>query len=797
MFSEIRYVIRSLLRRKGFALVTVLTLALGIGSATAIYTVVDWFIFKQVPSPKDVYMVGSASKDGQFNAESIQSLYEACEAGTDAFSEFGGASYEFGNVVVDKDPVASGFQAVTINVFSMLGVSPALGRGFVKGEDVEGRNQVAIVAAGFAKKNLGGLEKALGRKIIVNQEECTVVGVLREGQRMPVYIQNGVYRPLVIHPDPTHPFDHWLVVLGRVKPGVSREQAQAALAGVKVDLPPAMAEFMNFNKPALQTISEMEKINRPELYWMLLGAVGFLFAIACLNATNLMLVHMAGKQLETSIRLALGGGRFGIIRLLLIETLGLCICGSALGALVANGLIPVFKVAAGSLDTTPGWMTWQLSWKTYLVLGGLTLFTGFVIAFFPGLHALRSGIQGGLKNGGGAIGESRGVARVRGMFVVLQTTFAVVLLVGAGLMVRTFQKLEEVKLGFDPSHRVKMQLNFPKGYPSEREERMAILNRLRDVLEKVPGVNSVAYASESLLAAYWSMTMDIESADAKTLTVNTVYASPEYQKTGGITLKRGAWIKPDSKGDVVINESLARVRFGNEDPIGQYIKALGVTTSSPGVFRGWRVVGVVGDVRENLRAEPGNKLYLPADWSPEMITNFIVIVSGEPSGESSTRLRQAVYQFDPRIVTNNSSPILDQLKEQLRHERLGLAVLRVLSVIAILLTIVGLFSVLAYSVDRRMPEFGVRMALGATPSQLVKLVVRRGMALTALGVVLGMAGAMALTRFLQSLLFETQPYDPEVIGAVAALLLVSALAACLLPAIKASKPDVSRLLKGD
>jgi putative ABC transport system permease protein len=797
MISEIRYVVRSLLRRKGFALVTILTLALGIGSATSIYSVVDWFLFRQAASPKGVYVIRTASKDGQSNIVTWPSFYEAYRTQTGTFSDFAASSYQVGNVVVERDPVENGCEEVTFNFFNLLGVSPALGREFVKGEDIDGRNQVVVVTAGFAKKSLGGMEAALGRKITISGETCTVVGILREGQHLPPYSTGSVYRPFVPHPDPTSPWTPYLIAYCKTRPGVSKDQAEAVLAGTKVDLPPVMGMFKNSDKPVLSTIADTEKLYRPELYWMLLGAVGFLFAIACLNASNLMLVHMVGKQLETSIRLALGGGRWGILRLLLIETVGLCLCGCALGALMANWLIPVFSMAADSRDAADLWLSWHLGTRTYLVLGGLTLFTGFAIALVPAIHALRSGIHAGLKNGGGSRGESPGLARLRSTFVILQATFAVILLVGAGLMIRTFQKLEQVKLGFDPSHRIKMQVNFPSSYPHEPKERVAALNRLRDALLRVPGVGTVAFSSESLLAQYEAMTMDLKAPDGTTVKIHPVYVSPEYQQAGGISLKRGRWLSEEPDGGVVINESLARLAFPGADPVDQYLKPDGVTMNDGAVFRGWRVAGVVGDVRENLRSQPGFKVYTPASWSPGSVSNFVVDMTGEPTGESTTRLRQAIYQLDPRVVTYAAAPVLDQLKEQLRHEKLTLSVLRVLAAIAILLTIVGLFSVLAYTVDRRMAEFGIRMALGATPANLVGLVMRRGMALTAVGVAAGIAGAMAMTRFLQSLLFETPPDDPTVIASVAALLLLSALGACAIPALRASRPDVAKLLKGD
>ncbi len=793
MISEIRYVVRSLLRRKGFALVTVLTLALGIGSATAIYAVVDWVLFKAPASPKDLYNIGSSTGDGQFMPITWQAQYEAYSTRKDIFSELGAAAYQTGNVVVDHVPVGTGTLAISINLLKMLNVAPAVGRGFSHADEVQGRDTVAIVDDGFARKYLGGPGAALGRKVIINEQECVVVGVLAKGKRMPPYLESDVMRPLILRPNAASPWDPALITFGRARPGASRMQIEEALAKTKVDVPAVMSGFIASIKPAVSTIGEMEKIYRPELYWMLLGAVGFLFSIACLNATNLLLVHMAGRQLETSIRLALGGSRWRIVRLLLMETIGLCVCGSAIGALLANWLVPIFNMVANAEDGVPVWTSWHLGARTYLVLGCTTILTGFAIAIFPALHVLRSNIQNGLRNGGGSIGESPSLARVRGLFVVLQATFAVILLVGAGLMIRTFQKLENVKLGFDPSHRIKMQINFPSTYPTEAKERFAVLNRLHDALERVPGVSGVAFGSNSLLAGYEGITLEVEASDGAKVTVNAAYVSPDYQKAGGMVLKAGRWLAPEDKVSIMVNESMARQRFGTENPVGQYLKPFGAT----GADKGWLVVGLVGDVRENLRNAPGKKIYMPAEWSPATITSFVIDMQSVPDGESATKLREAIYQFDPRIVTFSSGPIMDQLKEQLRHERLALSVLKVLAAIAILLTIVGLFSVLAYTVDRRMPEFGIRMALGATPANLVRLVISRGMALTAIGVAAGIAAAMAMTRFLQSLLFETAPFDPPVIVGVAGLLLLSALAACALPALRASRPDVATLLKGE
>jgi putative ABC transport system permease protein len=548
----------------------------------------------------------------------------------------------------------------------------------------------------------------------------------------------------------------------------------------------------NETKVALITPAELHQWNSPELRWMMLGAVGFLYAIACLNATNLMLVHMFGKQREISVRLALGGSRWRIIRLLGIEALGLCLCGSALGAILANLLIPYFSAAGNGQGATLDWTTWHLYWRTYIVLGSLTAFTAFVITLVPAIQVLRSDIQAGLKSGGGSIGESPRLSRLRSTFVVLQATFAMILLIGAGLMVQSFKRLDAVKIGYNPLHRAQLTVAYPKEIPEEPKERLALLKQLQDQLSRVPGVSTVAFSSESLMAQF-DMTTEVLQADGVTkFRANPVYISDGYQEASGISLKSGRWLLM-AENEVLVNETFSRVRFGKEDPIGQFVKP----AWSMGGFKGWRVVGIVGDIHEKVREAPGPKVYFPITVSPNAATNFILEMTSEANGDAQARMRKAVYQFDPRIVIESISSIAQLRDEQLRNEHLVLSVLNVLAGIAVILTVVGMFSVLAYTVDRRMPEFGIRMALGARPSNLVALVMRRGIALTSIGVVLGIAGTLGLTRFLQNLLFETPPNDAFVLSAVAALLIISAAAACILPAIRASKPDLLKLLKSD
>jgi predicted permease len=792
MFTDIRYAVRSLLRSKGFTLVTIITLALGIGSAGAIFSVVDWVLFRSVNFPPGVVFVGARDKQGQFNPWQIDAHARAYREMTNVFSDFGLASRQPVNIVLAGEPVQTGAVGVSANLLPMLGAVPRLGRGFLPGEDRDGHNQVVVITHEFWQMHFHGVDDVLGRELIVDQTVCKVVGVLPAKQAMPGYVHGDVYRPLVYRTDPAEPWSPPLFVFGQLRPGVSIPQAEQAMAGVKVDLPPQIAQFMALQKPSLSTLAELQKLTRPEIHWVLLGAVGFLYGIACLNATNLMLLRMLGKKRELSIRLALGGGRWRLIRLFVIESLGLSLAASGLGVIFANWFFPIFMTVGGAAGQG-SWARWSLDWRALAVLGGLTLATGLAIVIVPALRILRADISAGLKDGGAALGESRRLARLRGGFVVLQAAFAVILLTGAGLMVRTFGKLQQVDLGFDTSRRVKVAFSLPDHYLPGNQERLALLRRLQEHLRHVPGVRRVAYGTDGLMTGYYYANWSVQLADGTPVNIKTDYLSPEYLETAGMGLKRGRFFRPGGGAEILVNEAFAHARFGDADPIGQFIKAV---KNDQGLV-GWTVAGVVRDVRENVRATSGYHIYGPDEWLPTLINSFIVQVSREPDAALSSALKRAVYEFDPKIVTYQISSLDQARDQQTGLERFALTVLKALSEIAIVLTVVGLFSVLAYTVDRRMGEFGIRLALGATPRNLMMLVMRRGVLLALAGIVLGLASSLALTRYLQSLLYETPPHDPLVLGLVALLLLVAAVGACALPAVRASKADVAQLLKAE
>ena len=490
-----------------------------------------------------------------------------------------------------------------------------------------------------------------------------------------------------------------------------------------------------------------------------------------------------------SIRLAIGGGRWQLGRLIAIECMGLSLVAGAAGIMVAHWFFPVLLrlPSTGLGPGDPG----SLSWRMLGVMAGLTVCTSALVAIAPVARILKANLNEGLKEGGMALGESRRLARLRSLLVVLQAAFAVILLVGAGLMVRTLEKLRQVDLGFDPAGKVKVQLSIPDGYRAEKEDRLLLFQQMQQKLATIPGIRSVAFDSDALFRLYSRTDMRMRMPDGSEIDVERDCVSPEFLQTAGLKMVRGRWL-PEKRNDgteVVINETLAKKRFGNEDPIGQMIT---MTKDRP-----WQVVGVVRDIRQIVRSAPGMHVYCSDWWWPPNLSAVVLRLDRDPDKTFEGVVRRVVYEFDRRLIVWNVQPVNRWIQGAMYMEQLTLSVLKVLSGIALVLAAVGLFSILAYIVDRRMSEFGVRLALGATPRDLARLVLKRGMMLAVVGVAAGSAGAIGMTRFLQSLLYETAPFDPLVFVAVAAALLAAAAAACWLPARRAARADVTRLLRAE
>ena len=797
MFTDLRFVFRTLFRNRTFTLVTVFTLALGIGAAAAIFSVADYVLFRANKFPDRVYLVGGRTDTGALMPVRFDYMMRAYEQ-TTAMDEYGKAAFVAGNIVIKGQPVATSWLGVSPNLFNMLGVTPALGRGFLPGEGKDGADNVVIVSDHFWHQFLGGSPDVLGSKITMGDTVCTIVGVLRTGQVLPMYFMADVFRPLVYRVNPQQPWLPQLWLLGKLRQGVSPEQAQAMLSSVKLDVPAPLREYVAKDRVALSTLSQLnQSLINAGIYWMMLGAVGFLYAIACLNVSNLVLVRMLGQRRELSIRLALGGGLWRVFRLLVLESVTLALLGALAGALVASWLFPLLLRAAGTSFGGMNWSGWLLNWRVIGLLGGLTILTSLFIVVVPVIRLLRTDIHAGLKDGGGALGESRALGHVRAGFVVLQAAFAVVLLCGAGLMVRTFQNLRSVNLGFDPSDKVKMQITFPPSTPTEIQARLARLREVEAVLLRTPGVRAVGFGNDIVLPGYYFPNVELVGPGGDPLKASVSSFGNGFQDAAGLTLKRGQWLTHKKGDDILVNEALARVLWPKADPVGQFVRTVNQGPGTPRGWQGWRVVGVVGDIRANMRESPGLCVYGPETWAPFNFNTFVVRLTRKYDEAFAGTLRRELYAYDPQLVVDQILPLSQVRDQQLWAEHLTDSVLKVLSGMAALLTVVGMFSVLAYTVDCRMSEFGVRLALGATRGHLMTLVMRRSLLLAAVGLAIGIGATFGLTRYLQSLLYRTSAQDPLMLAAVGTILIATSVLACALPAYRATKADVVRLLRSE
>ncbi len=799
MLSDLRYAVRSLARSYGFALTVVATLALGIGAAASVFSLTYWLLFHSDPWPdrSRLFVIGSnaatvsLSDSGVRISPFLTSLqFQACREQTDVFTAFAASQLDAVNVAVAGAPVRASVRRVSADFLPTLGIAPALGRGFLPEDFRPDAANVALITHQFWQDHLGGVPEVLGRDIEVDQQPFKIIGVLPKNQVLPIFSYGDVLRPLIPRVDPARPRGNLLTVIGHLKPGVTPAQARAELKAVKIVLSPQRQRSAAEQELSLIPLAELKKIYRPEVYWTLVGAVGFLYAIACLNAANLMLVRVLGQRRELSIRLALGGGRWRIVRLILVESVLLSLLACAGGTLITHWIFPILvRVTAGAADMG---VSGVLNWRVLGVMGGLTMLTSLLVAAIPAGRVIHAEIPAGLRDGGSALGENAPLARMRAALVILQAALAVILLAGAALMSRTLGRLQQVDLGYDPTSRFWVQFTIPVGYRAEREDRLRLFQQLQQRLRAIPGVREVAFSSNALPGGHTGGPTQVRLRDGSDLNIARDDVSYDYLRAAGLTLRQGQWLPEvrDNGKQVVINESLAKKVFGDQDPIGQQIDVVRDGKVDP-----WLVIGVVKDIRGTPRSAAEPQVYCSDWWWPPNLSTFVLRLAREPGPEFEGLVRRAMYDSDPRLYVWNVLPLDKAIEYSMRMERLTRSILGALSGIALALAVVGLFSVLAYTVDRRMAEFGLRLALGAPPADLARMVLRRGLTLTAIGVGTGVAGALGLTRFLRSLLFETTAYEPGAYLLVAALLLGAAVAACWLPARRAARADVASLLR--
>jgi putative ABC transport system permease protein len=793
--QDIRYGLRQLRRNPGFTAIAVLTLALGIGANTAIFTVVDTVLLRPLPY-KDSSRLLWATERFPFNhgaANVISPDFIGWKERNQVFEQIGASGGAGGENLTGSGPaIRVDVTNVTTNFFSMLGVRPLLGRTFLASEGKLGSDHVALLSESLWRKQFGSDPHVLGKTIQLGGSPYTVVGVTPSSLH---YASADVWTPFALNEErfsPKSPRWAILTVIGRLKPGVKASQAQADLQVITTQMdkeyPPQASRFRSGVRVEVVPLHEFLVRNVRPLLLILMGAVGFVLLIACLNVANVLLSRGVVRDREIGVRLALGAGRGRLVRQLLTEALLLVLAGGVLGFLAG---LATTKILSRLIPTN-----FPLSMRLDVRIFAFTAFIAAlaVVAFglAPALFASRRDVNEALKEGSLQAGASRATHRLRGLMAAGEIALSLTLLVGAGLLTRSFLSLTEVKLGFDP-HGL-LIATVQKTWSSNPGAAQSYANFFQSALAKaqsLPGVNDAAVVSQFPFGPPHNGTTLIKTKGRGEFhtpqVVMLTSISPDYFRAMNVRLLKGrVFTAQDTAGAepvVIINSSLARLLFDEENPLGQKI------SFGPPPQAWTEVVGVVADTRNGaLEAEPGPQLFTPYFQQPSFVMTFVLRTGTHP-GSLAGALRKAVQEVDKSQPVFAVETMDDVIASLLAPWRFRTLLLGLFSILALVLAAVGIFGVISYSVSQRTREIGIRVALGAERKDVLRAVLGQGLRLALVGVMIGITGALALTHFLSSLLYGVKPTDPLTFIAVSLILIAVALAACYIPARRASKVD--------
>jgi putative ABC transport system permease protein len=810
LMQDLRYGARTLRKNPGFATLAVLTLGLGIGANTAIFSVINGVLLKPLPydnGDRLVLIEQSAPLANQANfAVSIKELYDyrAQLASFDGLVEFHQMSFDLLRRG-EPDRVATG--VVSPNFFDVLGIRPVLGRTFISTDDDEGADAVLVLGHAYWRTKFGADPTIVGQVFQMNDRPHTVVGVLPAVPHYPNEVD--VYMPTSACPfrsaqernvETNRRAFGALQVFGLLKPGASPETAATEVSTVAQrwtqDFPQVYRPTLGFQARTANVLEQLTSGAR-EMLLILLGTTGLVLLLACANVANLTLARMLRRDRELAMRTALGAGRWRLVRQLLTESTLLAVAGGIVGIMFAWSTVDMlttfvgrFTARVGEIELDPGVLAFTLV---------VSVVTGLIFGTFPALAA-RVDLVNALKSGGKGTSDAGGGRKLQSALIVAQVAVSVVLLVGAGLLLLSFFRLQSVDPGFRSDRVMSAEVfgNFTK-YPDAQSLRRLYLSVL-ERLESSPGVMSAAVTNAVPLAGlqpgqtrFQIGGRTYETPDHRP-TTDVRVASAKYFDTLGIPLKRGrAFTELDHENAAsvaIINEALARREWEGRDPIGAEVSANN--------GQNWAtVIGVVGDVKTfGLEREAVPQVYLPLRQAGGLAGRVVVRMNGDP-GQATSIIRSAVHSVDPDIPIENVRT-LDEIRERyLATPRVTALLLTVFAALALLVTITGITGVIAHSVSQRTQEFGLRMALGASRNTVLGMVLGQGLALVVLGLALGIGASLAFARVLQSYLYQTTPTDPLTFAGVAVAFIVAGTLACLGPAWRATTVDPMLALRGD
>ena len=801
LWQDLRYSLRMLWKSPGFTLVAILALALGIGANTAIFSVVNAVLLRPLPY-KDpdrlaIFWEKSATQDTSISYLNLQDWRDQNQS----FEQITGFRRDSFNLTGASDPERLAGRVASASFFSTLGAKPFKGTDFPASEDRVGGQKVVILGHGFWQRRFGGDESIIGRQLTLNNQSYTVIGITAPdfsfGSDTDIYTLLGQSESQCFTSRGCHP---GIYAIGRLKPGVSLEQARADMDAIMARLGQQYPETNLDRRTHIESLYDNTVQDvRPALF-VLLGAVGFVLLIACANVANLLLARSAVRQKEIAIRTALGASRLRIMRQLLTESVTLGITGGVLGLLLAlwwtdalKSLVPgqIPRLAEAGIDM-------RVLGFTILV----SVLTGVVFGLVPAMQASKPDLNEALKEGDR--GSTGGRHRVRSALVVAEIAIALVLLIGAGLMVKSLWRLQSVSAGFETRKLLTMQLSY-NVRKDEAERARNFLVQLEEKIKTTPGVESTSLSIGLPFLGASENSIRIKGRpplkpNEEMMTVEYI-VTPDYFRTLGIELKRGRLINEQDRIGTplvtVIDESFAQKYFPNEDPIGKHLEN---GHGMPPI----EIVGIVGHVKHygldgEVPVDPQYYMALkqvPDEFLPLIVSRISMSVrtSGDPVQLINT-IRQQVLAMDRNQPVFNARSMEQVIAESIASRRFAMLLMTIFAVVALLMASVGIYGVMSYSVTQRTHEIGIRMALGASARDVLKMVVGQGMLLVLIGLGCGLLGAFAVTRVMSSMLFGVSTTDPLTFMVISLLLALVAFLACYIPARRATRVDPMTALR--
>ncbi len=790
MIRDVRYGLRVLRNSPGFTAVAVLALALGIGANSAIFSVVNAVVFRPLPysGPDRIAVILESNLQRTWDTAPVApGNFIDWREQQRTFSHF--AAYRGSDFLLTggEEPERIRAARVTADFFAVLGMAPVAGRAFAPEEFAPGRDHVVILSHELWQRRFASAREIIGQAIRINSNPYVVVGVMPPGFQGPG--RHELWSPLSLTAkDAGDRNTHSLFVYGRLKPGIGLKQAETEMKAIALRAEQKYPETNTGFGVVVRSLQEdVVGPVRPAML-LLLGAVGLVLLIACANVANLLLARASARSKEIAVRAALGAAQWRIVRQLLIESVLLSTLGGALGLLLAFWAVRAISnlrleaiPRMGEIGIDPA----VLAFTTLLSAG-----TGVIFGIAPALQALRLDLNSTLKTGGRS--GSGGGNVLRSVLVIVEITLAVVLLSGAGLLLKSFVRLAAVDPGFKPEQIVLVETALPRGSYSQAEKQEAFYRRWIERVSEIPGIKAAAgattvpFGTADLVHTY-HIVGQARRSPAESPSSNFYAVTPEYFRALGIPLRHGRYFgeRDGESGPAVaiVNETFARRSWPGENPVGRYL----IVDHSDSTPR--QVVGVVGDIKHyGLNEASTAEVYEPFRQKPYAYLTLVLKIDGRAEGVTRAAGRMA-HELEPDIPLYNVRTMEQQISGSISQLRLAMALLAIFAGLALLLAALGAYGVLSFTVSQRTQELGLRMALGAQPWDVLRLVLKQGMSLAVAGIASGLVAAAALGRVMASQIYGVSSTDPAIYGAVTATLLLAALLACLVPARRAMQVD--------